>query len=147
MKRPHLEVNLGELDQLLDQATSAPMAASDSAKVKTALHAMAERLLAVRRSSEKTRNVVPPSEPEAPPPAGRTSRRSAAEARPWPDSRLGLDPAPLSRSHRLIAAGQIAAGTALRLGPPGIPRHTTAGSKPFPPNCYPGIVPAFSPRP
>ena len=84
MKRPHLEVNLGELDQLLDQATSAPMAVSDSAKVKTALHALAERLLARGRSSEKTRNVVPPASPEAapaPPTSTETTEEPAAAPR------------------------------------------------------------------
>ena len=60
MKRPRLDVNLGELDQLLDQATSAPISAADSGKIKTALHAMAELIAARRRTTEKASAVVPP---------------------------------------------------------------------------------------
>ena len=65
MKRPRVEVNLGELDQLLDQACEAPLSETDSAKIKNALHTLAD-VLAARRSSEKTREVAGVSVPEAP---------------------------------------------------------------------------------
>ena len=57
MKRPRVEVNLGELDQLLDQACEAPLSQTDSARIKQALHTLAE-VLTARRSSEKTREVL-----------------------------------------------------------------------------------------
>jgi hypothetical protein len=42
--RSLIEVNLEELDQIIDRATDAPLSKADSAKLKSALHAMAERL-------------------------------------------------------------------------------------------------------
>ncbi|HWH48487.1 MAG TPA: IS66 family transposase [Burkholderiales bacterium] len=57
MKRPHVEVNLGELDQMLDRACEAPLSQTDSAKIKNALHTLAE-VLAARRTTEKTREVL-----------------------------------------------------------------------------------------
>ena len=39
MKRPRIDVNLGELDQLLDQAREAPLSEPDCNKLKTTLHA------------------------------------------------------------------------------------------------------------
>ena len=57
MKRPRVEVNLGELDQMLDRACEAPLSQTDSAKIKNALHALAE-VLTARRSTEKTREVL-----------------------------------------------------------------------------------------
>mgnify|MGYP000858272213 CR=1 FL=1 len=63
MKRPRMEVNLPELDRLLEEATSAPLAVADSDKIKNALHAMAELIEARRRSAgrttEKTAAVFP----------------------------------------------------------------------------------------
>jgi transposase len=56
MKRPRVDVNLGELDQLLDQACQAPLSQTDSARIKNALHTLAE-VLAARRTTEKTREV------------------------------------------------------------------------------------------
>ena len=57
MKRRRVEVNLSELDQLLDQAKQAPLSEPDCNKIKTALHTLAELLLAPR-SSEKTSQVL-----------------------------------------------------------------------------------------
>jgi len=57
MKRPRIDVNLGELDQLLDQAQQAPLSEPDCHKIKTALHTLVE-LLVAKRSTEKTRAVV-----------------------------------------------------------------------------------------
>lgn len=70
MKRPRIDVNLEELDQVLDQAREAPLSEPDCNKIKTTLHALVE-LLAARRTTEKTRAVLPLPEPEAAaPPAG-----------------------------------------------------------------------------
>jgi transposase len=57
MRRPRIEVNLGELDQLLDQAQQAPLSAPDCNKIKTTLHTLVEMLVPKRRT-EKTRAVV-----------------------------------------------------------------------------------------
>lgn len=57
MKRPRVDVNLGELDELLDQACEAPLSQTDSAKIKNALHTLAD-VLAARRNSEKTRDAL-----------------------------------------------------------------------------------------
>jgi hypothetical protein len=57
--RQRVEVNLEELDQIIDRSTRAPLSASEGQKLKTALHAMAERLQQ-KRSTEKTGAVLPP---------------------------------------------------------------------------------------
>ncbi len=64
MKRPRIDVNLGELDQLLDQAQQAPLSEPDCNKIKTTLHTLVEMLVA-KRSTEKTRAVVGAAESEA----------------------------------------------------------------------------------
>ncbi len=56
--RRRLDVNLDELDQIIDRSTRAPLSESEGQKLKTALHAMAERLLG-KRSTEKTSAVLP----------------------------------------------------------------------------------------
>jgi transposase len=58
-KRRQIDVNLDELDQIIDRSQRAPLSESEGAKLKTALHAMAERLLQ-KRSTEKTSAVLPP---------------------------------------------------------------------------------------
>jgi transposase len=54
--RRRIDINLEELDQLIDRSMQAPLSASEGEKLKTAMHAMAERLLG-KRNTEKT-NVV-----------------------------------------------------------------------------------------
>ena len=54
-----VDVNLDELDQIIDRSTRAPLSESEGQKLKTALHAMAERLLQ-KRNTEKTSAVLPP---------------------------------------------------------------------------------------
>jgi len=63
MKRGRIEINLGEMDQLLDQAQFAPLSEPDCRKIKTALHTLAEALMA-KRTSEKTRAVVDCAKPD-----------------------------------------------------------------------------------
>ena len=43
--RRRVDVNLDELDQIIDRGQRAPLSESEGEKLKTALHAMAERLL------------------------------------------------------------------------------------------------------
>ena len=57
MKRPRIDVNLGELDQLLEQAQQAPLSEPDCNKIKTTLHTLVELLIA-KRHTEKTSAVV-----------------------------------------------------------------------------------------
>jgi transposase len=56
--RQRIEVNLEELDQIIDRSTRAPLSESEGQKLKTALHAMAERLVR-KRNTEKTSAVLP----------------------------------------------------------------------------------------
>ena len=55
--RRRIDVNLDELDQIIERGTQAPLSASESQKLKTALHAMADRLVR-KRSTEKTSAVL-----------------------------------------------------------------------------------------
>ena len=68
-------MNLDELDQIIDRSTRAPLSESDGQKLKTALHAMAERLLR-KRSTEKTSAVLPPDAA----PAGKPETGESAPA-------------------------------------------------------------------
>ena len=62
--RRRIDVDLDELDQIIEHGMRAPMSEAEGEKVKTALHAMAERLMG-KRSTEKTSAVV--DQPTAPP--------------------------------------------------------------------------------
>ena len=74
MKR-RIDVNLDELDQIIDRSTRAPLSESEGQKLKTALHAMAERLVR-KRSTEKTSAVLPRMQRR------QASRRPANRLRP-----------------------------------------------------------------
>ncbi|MBV8833220.1 MAG: IS66 family transposase [Acidobacteriaceae bacterium] len=63
--RRSIEIDLEELDQVIDRATRTPLAESDARKLKTALHAMAERLKP-KRTTEKTSAVTPGNSPAQP---------------------------------------------------------------------------------
>jgi transposase len=84
MTMRRVDVNLDELDQIIDRSTREPLSESEGQKLKTALHAMAERLLR-KRNTEKTSAVLPPdAAPAATPetnesvPAGHGRNRAAA---------------------------------------------------------------------
>ncbi len=72
--RRRVEVNLDELDQIIDRGTRAPLSESEGLKLKTALHAMAEKLVR-KRNTEKTSAVLPP---EAAPAGAAESGESAS---------------------------------------------------------------------
>ena len=63
MKRPRVDVNLEELDQIIDRGTQAPLSESESEKLKDALHALAG-MLPQPRTTEKTKDVL--EQPAAP---------------------------------------------------------------------------------
>src|SRR5713101_8330230 len=65
MKRPRVDVNLEELDQIIERGTHAPLSESESEKLKSALPALAG-MLPPPRSTEKTKNVL--RQPETPAP-------------------------------------------------------------------------------
>jgi transposase len=67
--RRRVEVNLDELDRIIDRSTRAPLSASEGQKLKTALHAMAERLVR-KRNTEKTSAVLPDATPASKPETG-----------------------------------------------------------------------------
>ncbi len=72
--RRRIDVNLDELDQIIDRSTRAPLSESEGQKLKTALHAMAERLLQ-KRSTEKTSAVLPQdAAPAGKPETGESAR-------------------------------------------------------------------------
>ncbi len=73
--RRRIDVNLDELDQIIDRGTRTPLSEAEGQKLKTALHAMAERLLG-KRSTEKTSAVLPPD--SAPAGAPETSESAPA---------------------------------------------------------------------
>jgi transposase len=65
MKRPRMDVNLEELDQIIDRGTQAPLSESEGEKLKRVLHALAG-MLPTPRTTEKTKNVL--AQPETPTP-------------------------------------------------------------------------------
>jgi rubredoxin len=80
--RPPLEVNLEELDRIIDGGKQAPLSEADGEKLKTALHALAQRAAPRPRSTEKTNSVLPNGQPlpksDKPAPPGH-GRHGAAE--------------------------------------------------------------------
>src|SRR3954453_22749752 len=83
-RRRQVDVNLDELDQIIDRGQRTPLSESEGEKLKTVIHAMAERLL-LKRSTEKTSAVLPPdtalagtSDASESAPAGHGRNRAAA---------------------------------------------------------------------
>jgi transposase len=62
--RRRLDVNLDELDRIIAAAMQAPLSEAEGKTLRTALHAMADRLMP-RRSTEKTRAVLEAANGEA----------------------------------------------------------------------------------
>jgi len=56
--RRRIEVNLDELDEIIARSLCGPLTAAEGQKLKTALHALAERLVS-NRNTEKTSAVLP----------------------------------------------------------------------------------------
>jgi hypothetical protein len=93
MKRPRVDVNLEELDQIIDRGMRTPLNESEGQKLKTALHAMAERLL-WKRSTEKTSAVV--DQPAAVP----VEERNTGEPAPAGHGRHGAAALPAQTEFR-----------------------------------------------
>jgi len=71
MKRPRVDVNLEELDQIIERGTHAPLSEPESKKLKSALHALAG-MLPQPRTTEKTKVVL--GQPETPAPKSDAER-------------------------------------------------------------------------
>src|SRR5215472_8702965 len=84
-RRRHIDVNVQELDQIVDRAREAPLSDVDYDKLKTALHALIEKLLGPAKT-EKLAAVFAddssPASPAAPPRAERPAGhgRNGAQA-------------------------------------------------------------------
>jgi hypothetical protein len=57
--RRRVDIDLDELDQIIDHGRRAPLSESEGEKLRTAIHAMAARLVR-KRNTEKTSAVLPP---------------------------------------------------------------------------------------
>lgn len=57
-KRPKVEVDVKELDKIVDASLEQPLTQEDAGKLRAAIHAMAEHILAERRSSEKLDKII-----------------------------------------------------------------------------------------
>jgi len=100
MKRPRIDVNLGELDQLLDQAQQAPLSEPDCNQIKTTLHTLVEMLVA-KRSTEKTRAVVgvEGSDAAAGEPAASAEKPANGHGRTPASAYVGATKVPVAHPH------------------------------------------------
>ena len=57
-KRPRVDVDVKELDQIVDAALQHPLNEAEAGKLRSAIHAMAEEILARRRSTEKLDAII-----------------------------------------------------------------------------------------
>lgn len=57
-KRPKIEVDVKALDKIVDASLEQPLTAEDASKLRSAIHAMAEHILAERRATEKLDKVI-----------------------------------------------------------------------------------------
>ena len=83
-KRPRVDVDVKELDQIVDAALQHPLNEAEAGKLRSAIHAMAEEILARRRSTEKLDAIIDevaakdedgkPKETKAPAPGHGTNR-------------------------------------------------------------------------
>jgi transposase len=88
--RRRIDVNVEELDRIIDDAKSAPLSESDSQKLKTALHALAERLLP-QPKTEKTSSVFGDVEKPAPEDMRLEADRAAGHGRNGAEAYHGAD--------------------------------------------------------
>src|SRR3954453_18849131 len=91
-RRRQVDVNLDELDQIIDRGQRTPLSESEGEKLKTVIHAMAERLL-LKRSTEKTSAVLPPD----------TALAGKAEANESAPAGHGRNPAAAFRGANKVA--------------------------------------------
>jgi len=90
LPRRRIDVNVEELDRIIDVARSAPLSESDSQKLKTALHALADKLLP-RPKTEKTSSVFGDPKSEAPEEGGQPTDQPAGHGRNGADAYRGAE--------------------------------------------------------
>jgi transposase len=92
MKRRRVEVNVGELDQLLEGARRVPLSDPDYEKISTALHALVDAL-AKPRSTEKSSAVLGKKDESGvqPETESSTQRDQTADSKPPGHGRNGAD--------------------------------------------------------
>jgi len=92
VKRRRVEVNVGELDQLLEGAKQVPLSDPDCEKIKSALHALVDAL-AKPRSTEKSSTVLGrKDEPGAQPETGSSTQQDpTSDSHPPGHGRNGAD--------------------------------------------------------
>src|ERR1035438_8932414 len=92
MKRRRVEVNVGELDQLLEGAKQVPLSDPDYEKISTALHALGDAL-AKPRSTEKSSAVLGQKDKsDAPPETGSSAKQDqTSESKPCGHGRNWAD--------------------------------------------------------
>jgi transposase len=102
-KRRRIDVNVEELDQIVDRARQAPLNDADYAKLKTALHALIEKLLGPPKT-EKLASVFAddktPASPAAAPPAEGALGHGRNGAQAFSGARK------VSISHQQLASGE-----------------------------------------
>jgi transposase len=91
--RRRIDVNVEELDRIIDDAKSAPLSESDSQKLKTAPHALADRLLP-QLKTEKASAVFGDAEKPAP----KQMRPEAGHGRNGANSYHGAEKVPVTHS-------------------------------------------------
>src|SRR5690349_302577 len=100
-KRRRIDVNVEELDQIVDRARQAPLSDADYAQLKTALHALIEKLLGPPKT-EKLASVFAddktPASPTAPAQGAPGHGRNGAQA--FSGARK------VSISHQQLASGE-----------------------------------------
>jgi transposase len=102
LPRRRIDVNVEELDRIIDDAKSAPLSEADSQKLKTALHALAERLLPPPKT-EKTSSVFGDVEKPAPEDMRPEADRVAGHGRNGADAYRGADKVCIT--HQKLAHG------------------------------------------
>lgn len=100
--RRRVDVNVEELDRIIDDAKSAPLSESDSQKLKTALHALAERLRP-QSKTEKTSAVFGDMEKPAPDETAPMADRPAGHGRNGAEAYSGAEKVPIT--HPQLAHG------------------------------------------
>jgi transposase len=88
--RRRIDVNVDELDRIIEAAMQAPLNEADGRTLKTAVHAMAERLVR-RRNTEKTSAVLEPKVPAAAPDTPPEKQAAAGHGRNGADAFTGAN--------------------------------------------------------
>jgi transposase len=88
MKRPRVDINMEQLDVIVEATRARTLEDQERGALKTALHAMAERLAPQARNSEKSRDVLASPEP-APEPAGAKKEPKPGHGRNGADAFTG----------------------------------------------------------